>query len=94
MAARVLTSPGSDTTHLQAVFELTFGRRPRPPEVQLLLKALTRYRQTYRADPPAAKKLLMVGDSPQSKTVPAVEQAAWMIVCSSLMNTDEFLTQH
>lgn len=94
MAARVLSTPGGDEIHLREVYEITLGRAPRAAEVQLLSKALRRYRQTYGADPAAAKKLLMVGDSPQSKTIPAAEKAAWMIVCSSLMNTDEFLTQH
>ncbi len=36
----------------------------------------------------------MVGDAPQDKKVSASDEAAWMIVCSSLMNTNEFLTLH
>jgi len=94
MAARVLMAPGNDSQRLRNLFNLTLGRAPRPNEAALLTRALTRYRQTYTAEPAAAQKLLMVGDAPQNKTIPAPEQAAWMIVCSSLMNTDEFVTQH
>ena len=58
------------------------------------MRALSRYRHTYGLDPKAAQQLLMVGDAPQSKTLPKPEQAAWMLLASSLMNTDEYLTQH
>ena len=94
MAARVLTTSGSDAKRLQTAFELTLGRPPHPPEATLLLRAVTRYRGTYQKDEVAAQRLLNVGDSPQTKSAPIADQAAWMIVCSSLMNTDEFLTQH
>lgn len=94
MAARLLSTPESDDKRLQTLYQIAFARSPRPAEVTLLTKALKRYRQTYNADPSAAKKLLATGDAPQNNSIPAPEQAAWMIVCSSLMNTDEFLTQH
>ena len=94
MAVRVLKAPGDDVQRLRRLFDLALGRAPRTAEVTLLRRALARYRQTYLADVPSARRLLMVGDAPQDKTVPAPEQAAWTIVCSSLMNTDEFVTQH
>ncbi|HWD39123.1 MAG TPA: DUF1553 domain-containing protein [Fimbriimonas sp.] len=94
MAARVLKKPGDDEQRLKRLYNLTLGRAPKPFEKSLLEKALTRYRTQYDQDPKAAEKLLKVGDSPQSKSIPPAEQASWMIVCSSLMNTDEFLTQH
>ncbi len=94
MAARVLRTPGNDERRLGRLFDLTLGRAPRPAETKLLLAALARYRGTYGANVPAARRLLKVGDAPQEKAIPAPEQAAWMIVGSSLMNTDEFVTQH
>lgn len=93
-AARVLNTSGSDAVHMRKLYGLMLARPPRATESTLLERALTRYRRIYEADPAAAKRLLKVGDAPQSKAIPAPEQAAWMIVCSSVMNTDEFMTQH
>jgi len=94
MAQRLLTASGTDRDRLRRAFDLTLGRLPRPNEVTVLLKALARYRETYRADPADAKRMLDIGDAPQAKNLSTTEHAAWMIVCSTLMNTDEFLTMH
>ena len=94
MAARVLAVKGDDDRHLRIAYDLALGRLPRPPEISLLKRALAAYRHSYASDPNAAKKLLTTGDSPQAKNLAPAEQAAWMIVCSTLMNTDEFLTLH
>jgi mono/diheme cytochrome c family protein len=94
MAVRVLKTPGTDEQRLRRVYELTLARSPQPSEVALLRTSLARYRQRYAANVAAAERLLKIGDAPQNKTIPMPEQAAWMIVCSSLMNTDEFVTQH
>jgi len=94
MAARILKMPGNEDQKLRDLFGLTLERAPQPDELAVLRTALSRYRQRYDADTAAAKRLLKVGDAPQNPTLSAPEQAAWMIVCSSLMNTDEFVTQH
>ncbi len=94
MGARLLRAPGSDQGHLNALFELTLNRRARPDELALLTKSLSRYRLEYTQNPAAATKLLAVGESAAATNLAPAEQAAWMILCSSLMNTDEFLTQH
>ncbi len=94
MAARVLKAPGSDEQRLRRLFDLALGRAPQPAEAALLKRSLARYRQRYADDAASARRLLSVGDAPQDKALPAPEQAAWTLVCSSLMNTDEFVTQH
>lgn len=94
MAVRVLSSRGTDEERLRFLYDISVSRPPRVDEITLLKKSLARYRSLYKGDSEAAKKLLMSGDLPQSKISSVGEQAAWMIVCSSLMNTDEFLTQH
>ena len=38
-------------------------------------------------------KTTAVGDSPVNTSLPAVEQAAWMIVASQIMNTDQALNK-
>ena len=94
MAQRLLSQKGDDASRLRMAYELTMARAPKPGEITLLNKALAYYRKKYSADPNEAKKLIMVGESPQAKNLSAPDQAAWMIICSTLMNTDEFLTIH
>ncbi|MCE9557863.1 MAG: DUF1553 domain-containing protein, partial [Armatimonadetes bacterium] len=94
MALRVLRSSPGDSARIWKAFEFALSRKPQPWESALIAKSLVRYRLRYEASLADAGKLLAVGDAPQSKEISATEQAAWMIVCSSLMNTDEFLTQH
>lgn len=94
MAQRLLSTPGGDSDRLNRAFGLTHARPPQPKEIAVLKKALDHYRRTYKADPASALKMLAVGDAPQAKNLPPAEQASWMIVCSTLMNTDEFLTLH
>ena len=94
MAERLLSNRSSDDARLKRAFELTLARTPRENEAAVLKRALAQYRAKYRNEVEAAKKMLQVGDSPQAKGLDPAEQASWMIVCSTLMNTDEFLTLH
>jgi len=94
MAARILASPGTDEIRLQKLYNLTLARAPRKLELPVLTKTLARFRQIYQSDEAAAKRLLKVGDTPQSTVGTPTEQAVWMLMSSSMMNTDEFLTQH
>jgi hypothetical protein len=94
MAQRLLATKGDDEQRLQLAFDITLRRFPNPIELSIVRKELSRFRQTYIGNAGAAKKLLAVGDAPQAKNVSPTEQAAWMLICSTLMNTDEFLTLH
>ncbi|HEY3780234.1 MAG TPA: DUF1553 domain-containing protein [Fimbriimonadaceae bacterium] len=94
MAARVIDSAKTEPLRLRSAYEIAMGHEPNSNETAILLKSLNRYENEYRSDETAAKKLLNVGEAPQSKTIDPAEQAAWMVVCSTIMNTNEFLTQH
>lgn len=94
MARRVLSRPGDDRARFSHAFEIALGRPPRDEEIAVLAQALGDYRRRFARDGAEARKLLSVGDAPQAQALKPEEQAAWMIVCSTLMNTDEFLTQH
>lgn len=93
MAERLLSVRATDAWRFNMAFDLTLARAPRPSEIAVLQKALAQYRQKF-ADRDAAEKLVAVGDAPPAKNLPLSERAAWMIICSTLMNTDEFLTVH
>ncbi|AIE88090.1 DUF1553 domain-containing protein [Fimbriimonas ginsengisoli] len=94
MAEILLRAPGDDESRLRKGYEIALGRAPKPAEISLIKGALERYRQRYAADPAGAEHLLKVGDAPRSQAIPASEHAAWMLICSTLMNTDEFLCMH
>lgn len=94
MAGRLLRTPGADDKRMKAAFEFAMCRPPRASEVSILKKALAQYRQKFGRDVASARRMLSVGDTPQAKDLSPAEQAAWMVVCSTLMNTDEFLTLH
>ncbi len=94
MAQRILSQRSDDAGRLKFAYELTVARAPKPAESELLMKGLAYYRKKYLADPASAKKLISIGEAPVAKGISASEQASWMIICSTLMNTDEFLTIH
>ena len=94
MAERVMLAVPSDEKRLGYAVSLAFGRAPKPQETKILAEALKEYKAIYAKSPSEASKMLKVGDKPQNTKLNPSEQAAWMIVCSTLMNTDEFLTVH
>lgn len=94
MAERVMLADPSDTKRLSTAVYLAFGRAAKPQETKILTDALKEYKATYAKSPGEAAKMLKVGDKPQNPKLNPADQAAWMIICSTLMNTDEFLTVH
>ncbi|MBC8065368.1 MAG: PSD1 domain-containing protein [Chlorobia bacterium] len=94
LAQRVLQEEVTDSGALDRAFQYALGRLPSGKERLLMTGALARYRDKYRKDPEAAANMLKVGDSPRDLSIDVADHAAWMMICSTLMNTDEFLTQH
>lgn len=93
MAQRVLLARAKDEDRLALAFELATGRLPTARETQILRESLDQKRAAF-GSVEAATGLLAVGDSPRDAALDAREHAAWTLVCSILLNTDEFLTQH
>jgi hypothetical protein len=94
LAQRILQEETDDSGLMERAFYYALGRKPSIKEKALMTSALQRYRVQYQKDPAGAEKLLKVGDSPRDLGLKAPEHAAWMMICSTLMNTDEFLSQH
>ena len=94
MAERVMLADPSDAKRLSTAVYLAFGRAAKPQETKILTDALKEYKAIYSKSPGEATKMLKVGDKPQNPKLNPADQAAWMIICSTLMNTDEFLTVH
>ena len=94
LAAEVLReAASSDAERIRSAFQRVTGRLPDDTEMGVLTRALARHRGTYGADPAAAERLLSAGESPRDPHFDSQEQAAWMLLCSTLLNLDEALTR-
>jgi hypothetical protein len=60
---------------------------------KILLEALAKFQAGFTKNPVAAQQLLAVGESPVDTKLPAIEQAAWMMMATTVMNSDESLNK-
>jgi hypothetical protein len=74
-------------------FRLATGRVPTPSERGVLTTLLAEERSRFAADPPAASRLLTVGEAPRDPRVRAPEAAAYAVVASTLLSLDEALNK-
>ena len=71
--------------HVQSVVE----RRNTIPILSNVLLAADKERVTFASDVRAAKLLAKSGEAPSVRTLDPVDVAAWTVVASTIMNTDE-----
>jgi hypothetical protein len=94
LAERIMTEGGTTPVdRITRAFRLATGRKPRGHELTTLAAAFETYRNHYRSDPEAARKLLTVGDSPRNEKLDAAEQAGYTLIASSILNLDEVITK-
>ena len=74
-------------------FRRVLSRTPTAAELKVLRRMLEEQTAVYRADPVAAKKLLVVGSAPADGTLDPAEHAAWTHLCLAIFNLDEALTR-
>ncbi len=74
-------------------FRRATARFPTTRELQVLARGLDRYRQTFKADPESAKKLIRHGESPIDARLDSVELAAYTALAGVLLNLDEAITK-
>lgn len=92
LAERVMRDAKSDDDRLTLAYNLTLARSPKPDERTVLKQGLARYRQRYAGDPESARQLVTVGFAARDASLDLADHAAWTMVCSTLMNTDEFMS--
>ena len=93
-AARLLNEKAKDDqARLALAFRLTVNREPKPKETEALTLFLTNQRESYKATPEDATKLLATGLAPKAELDP-VEHAAWTQVARVLLNTHETITRY
>lgn len=89
-AERILREGGDSTKErLAFAFQCVTSRPPTAAELAVLARVLERQQAAFRADPGAAKKLLAIGESATDATLVPAELAAWAMVASAILNTDE-----
>ena len=75
------------------MFEIATAREPKPSEATLLLETLQAHAEEFKADPEAAKALIVVGESKPDETLDAVEVATWTMIANLILNLDEVLNK-
>jgi hypothetical protein len=94
LGQRMLSEGGNTAQERIAyAFRRATARTPSPSEMQILLRGLERYRQTFRADSEAARRFVHQGDSPIDDKVNTPELAAYTAVASIILNLDETITK-
>ena len=93
-AERTLKAGGeTPEERIAFMFEIATAREPKPSEATLLLETLQAHAEEFKADPEAAKALIVVGESKPDETLDAVEVATWTMIANLILNLDEVLNK-
>jgi hypothetical protein len=94
LAERLMRERTTTDERIALAFRLATARLPKERETAVLRGVFEKQLARYRADEPAALKLLSVGESPRDPRLPSSELAAWSIVASVILNLDETVTKN
>jgi hypothetical protein len=90
VSQRMLNEGGIDLDdQITWAFRLVTSRRPTGQELDLLKQLFGEQREIFASDPQAAAKLLAVGETPNSPSLPPVDLAAGTVLAEALLNHDE-----
>ncbi|MCW3100909.1 MAG: Planctomycete cytochrome [Chthonomonadaceae bacterium] len=93
-AERIMKEGGATPEQrISYAYRLAMGRSAKPNEIETMLGLFNQQAVVFRLDPPGAKKLLSVGESPRDASLDTAELAAWTTVASVLLNLDETITK-
>jgi hypothetical protein len=93
-AERIIREGGSSLDErLTFAFRSATGRLPTSAETRVLRTVYERQLIRFRALPEAAMRLLEVGECPADPQLDPAEMAAWAMVSSAILNTDEAVTK-
>ncbi len=94
LAERAMRAERGAERRLAFIFARTLSRVPTAAEAGVLLGQYESELAAFRGDAAAAEALLSVGASGRDTTLDAAEHAAWTMVCTTVMNLDEFITKN
>src|SRR5688500_10492382 len=90
IGARMLTEGGNSLEEqVRFAFRIVTSRTPTAAEVSVLALTFAEQEEIFSADAAAAEKLLAVGETPTSASLPPVRLSAATMVASALLNHDE-----
>ncbi|HTV00086.1 MAG TPA: DUF1553 domain-containing protein, partial [Luteitalea sp.] len=90
LAERVLTEGGdTEDARITATWRLLTSRAPGATELATTKTLYETQRAAFAKDVKAARALAASGDKPPARGLDAVDVAAWTVVASTIMNTDE-----
>lgn len=95
-AGRLLvdTSAADETAKLRLAVKMVTAREAQPAELAILSSVLKFQREHFAKNTDDAAKLLAIGESANPANLDAAELAAWTMICSTLLNTDEAMTRN
>lgn len=94
MAQRVIKARPETSGRIDYAFRIATGRPPTSKEAEILLNVFNSQAKHFSQDQEDAMKLLSVGESKRDQSIPPDVHAAWTMVCNTLLNLDETVTQH
>ncbi len=94
MAQRVLLAKSDTNERVRYAFLLVTGRHPTQEEIDIVGEVLASQLKHFIEDGADATRLLAVGESKRDESLPPATHAAWTMVCNTLLNLDEAVTQH
>jgi hypothetical protein len=94
MAERLLHQQQlDDEARMRLAYQWVTARQPNAEVLGVLLEQLETQREYYVTRASAAADFLAHGDSPRDEALDPSEHAAWMVLCSLLLNLDETVTR-
>ena len=94
LAERMMREGGATAeSRISFAFRLATSRRPRVPELAILVDSFHRSLDRFRTDPPAAAKFVSDGDHHRDETLDVSNLAAYTNVASLILNLDETVTK-
>jgi len=93
LAESVLALHETDTARLQEIMMRLLARGPDKEETEILSRSLDDFLKVFRGDPESAKRLLGVGEAPRRENLDPAVAAAWTLIASQILNTDECVTR-
>ncbi len=94
LAERMMTEGGpTPDERIAFAFRLATARRPRPQELQVLVRGFEQHLARFTTDHDAAAKLVSTGERPLASDLNLSELAACSTIASLILNLDEVVTK-
>ncbi len=94
LAQRVIKQGGRQPEQrIRLLSDILLSRDPSPKTTAVLMASLDKMQKHYATDTKAADQLVSVGEMKRDTSIAAPELAAWTMIASEMMNTDETLTK-